>query len=185
MAYVRAKICPEPGAHSTRCHSERSGPASPLPEIAPLRFPLGTRSRRISLRFCLAHSVTKLATTRSAGKFPRIRTCTNRNLNPLRMNTYEKTGRGSSRESHGHQELSRVDKVGRCIFQAHCPILESARSLLVATNTPAPLVAQGAASFAGPEVLFSHVPCNQHLQNKGGRGPTYSIRARAASTPCG
>jgi hypothetical protein len=58
-----------------------------LPEIAPLRFPVGTRSRRISPRFCSTSSSTPSANLALPAKFPGICTYTNRATNAFRIST--------------------------------------------------------------------------------------------------
>jgi hypothetical protein len=64
----------------------------PPPEIAPLRFRLGTRRRRIPPRSCLADSVSKAPTAHFAGKSAGVCSCTSREPNSLRMRSCKKTG---------------------------------------------------------------------------------------------
>jgi hypothetical protein len=57
-----------------------------LPEIVPLRFPVGTRSRRISRRF---HLTSKAATADFLAKPTGICTYTNRKPNTFKISTYK------------------------------------------------------------------------------------------------
>src|SRR5260370_17341994 len=57
-----------------------------LSEIA-LRFSVGTRRRRIPLRFCPASSITKAAVARNIAKFPKMRTYENCEPNAFKIST--------------------------------------------------------------------------------------------------
>jgi hypothetical protein len=93
---ARNAFAPPPSMHRKASDVILSGASRDLPlrEITPLRFPVGTRRRRIPLRSCQANSATKAATAHPVANFPEMRTYTSREANSFGIRTCKKQDRG-------------------------------------------------------------------------------------------
>jgi hypothetical protein len=106
-----------------------------LPEIVPLRFLGGTRSRRISPRFYPTNISSRTTNARFTAKFPGICTYTNRGANACKISTYKIARLRTVQNQHLRKtRRGRAILLRRNFAAAACPELRRAfwRAALVA-----------------------------------------------------